>query len=72
MVGGSGGGRWGGGCKVIFMSNPTAVLCCDVLGVVTINIVSDPPSIIYDEEIVLRGKKSACKLILFYHKLDWH
>ena len=34
---------WGGVCKVIFMSNPTAVLrlCCVVLGVVTkIDIIS--------------------------------
>ena len=34
-VGGVGGGG-GGVCKVIFMSNPTVVLCCVGVGVLTI------------------------------------
>ena len=31
-----GGGWWGGVCKVIFVSNPTVVLCCVGVGVLTI------------------------------------
>ena len=31
-----GGGGWGGVCKVIFVSNPTVVLCCVGVGVLTI------------------------------------
>jgi len=37
------GGGWGGVCTVIFVSNPTVVLCCVGVGVLTIsfyNIVS--------------------------------
>ena len=30
------GGGWGGVCTVIFMSNPTVVLCCVGVGVLTI------------------------------------
>ena len=30
------GGGWGGVCKVIFVSNPTVVLCCVGVGVLTI------------------------------------
>ena len=29
-------GGWGGVCKVIFVSNPTVVLCCVGVGVLTI------------------------------------
>ena len=29
------GGGWGGVCKVIFVSNPTVVLCCVGVGVLT-------------------------------------
>ena len=31
-----GGWWWGGVCKVIFVSNPTVVLCCVGVGVLTI------------------------------------
>ena len=30
---------WGGVCKVIFMSNPTVVLCCVEVGVLTIMLI---------------------------------
>ena len=30
------GGGWGGVCTVIFVSNPTVVLCCVGVGVLTI------------------------------------
>ena len=32
------GGGWGGVCTVIFVSNPTVVLCCVGVGVLTIYI----------------------------------